>query len=156
MNDAPRIWLTEWEAAEYVGRSRLTIRDWRVRGHVQARKRKQTWEFDRDSLRNCRDRMAWKQSDRLVVHYGREEAFEYLNECLRQKVRFPNDPGLARMMNVSYPQARAWRNQWLKTLKADTWDHSDEEIARRVNGSVFAIAEARAAYQAKLRSKFRK
>lgn len=154
--DAPRLWLTEFEAAELVGRSRYTIRDWRVRGHVQARKRRQTWEFDRDSLRNCRDRMAFNYRDRVVVHWGRAEAFEYLNECLRQKIRFPSNVGLARMLDVSHAQASAWRRQWLRTLTADTWNHTDEEISVRVNSSVPNIAAARAEFEASTRSIFKK
>lgn len=155
MTDRPRIWLTEWEAAKHVDRSRYTIRDWRVRGFVQARKRKNLWEFDRDSLDHVKSLMAFKYQERLVIHWAREEAFEYLFECLRQRIPFPNDSGLARMMQVTQPQARAWRSQWLKALKSDLWLRSDEEIAVRVNTTVSAVAQARAIYETSLRNRFR-
>lgn len=45
------VWLSEWDAVRFVGRSRRTLRDWRSRGIVQCGKRGKHWVYEKDSLR---------------------------------------------------------------------------------------------------------
>ena len=61
------IWLTVEEASKLVNRSPLTLRDWRTRGQVVARQRKNTWEFDRDSLLRAKELMEWRYEHRRIV-----------------------------------------------------------------------------------------
>lgn len=62
-----RVWLTSDEAARYVGRSTLTLRSWRLKGLVRARKRKGAYEFEKTSLRRAREQMEWNYSHRRIV-----------------------------------------------------------------------------------------
>lgn len=149
------IWLTEHEACKYADRSPLTLRDWRTRGHVVARQRKNTWEYDQESLRRHRQYLHWRESDRLVVRPERVEAFQWLSECVRYKIPFPSDSGLARIAGCSGSQARAFKKQWLGRCRADTWDRSDAEIAARVNTTVRAVEEAREDRRKRQESKFK-
>ena len=61
------VWLTVEEASKLVDRSHFTLRDWRVRGYVVARTRKDTWEFDRDSLLKAKQLMEWRYQHRRIV-----------------------------------------------------------------------------------------
>lgn len=61
------MWVTEFEAAKLVDRSRVTISDWRRARFVVARKRRGLWLYDRDSLLRARDRMVWNYSHRRIV-----------------------------------------------------------------------------------------
>lgn len=149
------IWLTEHEACKFANRSPLTLRDWRLRGQVVARKRKGVYEFDQESLRARRQFLNWRETDRLVVHPDRVEAFQWLSECAAYKLPFPSDPGLAAMMGVSSAQSRAWKKQWLGRCGAATWDKSDAEIAARANTTVRAVEEARKDWQKRRSSKFK-
>lgn len=47
------VWLDEWDAVRFVGRSHRTLRDWRARGLVKHGKRGKRWVYDKDSLRSA-------------------------------------------------------------------------------------------------------
>ena len=61
------IWLTVEEASKLVGRAPLTLRDWRTKGFVVARQRKNTWEFDHDSLLKAKEFMDYQYAHRRIV-----------------------------------------------------------------------------------------
>lgn len=149
------IWLTEDEACKYANRSRLTLRDWRTRGQVVARRRKGVWEFDQESLRRRREFLHWREQDRLKIRPERAEAFQWLSECVRYKIPFPTDKGLATIAGCSHSQAREWKKQWLGRCRADTWDRSDAEIAARVNTTIRAVEQAREDWRKRQQSKFK-
>ena len=61
------VWLNEYEAAKYVNRSRFTLRDWRLKGLVIAKRKGELWWFDQDSLRKALKQMERNYEQRRIV-----------------------------------------------------------------------------------------
>lgn len=137
------VWLTEFEAAELVGRSPYTLRTWRIRGWLPGRKRRGTWMFRRRAVIAARDRATASFRESRGHHDAREEALQALREAIPQGCRPPDTQGLARWFGVTPACARNWQIQWLARLPSSTWLRGDVEIAARANTSTAAVAAAR-------------
>lgn len=64
---AATVWLNETEACAYVSRSTHSLKQWRLAGHVRARKEGGRWLFDQESLRMCRALMDYRYKTRRIV-----------------------------------------------------------------------------------------
>lgn len=62
-----KVWLTTSEAVTYTGKSELTLRSWRLKRIVQARKTRGSWEFEQRSLRRAKQQMEWNYEHRRIV-----------------------------------------------------------------------------------------
>lgn len=60
-------WLNETDACTYIDRAPSTLRDWRLQRLVQAKKIKDTWYFDKESLSNARKQMEHNYRFRRIV-----------------------------------------------------------------------------------------
>ncbi len=62
-----RLWLSAHEAARYVGRAEITLRDWSLAGIVRRRKHRDSWEYERSSLDYAKALMESNYARRRIV-----------------------------------------------------------------------------------------
>lgn len=61
------VWLDEWDAQRYVGRSDRTLRRWRNDGLVRVGKRQGKWVYEKASLKIARKEADRRYRERRIV-----------------------------------------------------------------------------------------
>lgn len=143
----------ECDAIRLTGRTARTLKSWRLQHKVAATKRRGTWWYRYKTLIAARDQADARYHSRQIHHPRRAEAMTHLRANLKAP---PSDKELAKLYDVSIPQARAWKRQWLASMPESTWAHTDAEIAEKANTTPGNVADARQEHQARLRQQHRK